>query len=152
MFRAFCCVLGLAGIAGLLFSNNELRAQLEDYDGDRVTTSDRDTDGDGLSDKRDPCPESAVDMDGDDIQDGCDPDIDGDGIPNTLTLINMSVTQVKPAQFDNCAYVSNQDQKDTDRDGFGDACDDCPTIWNEQGYDGQFFARAPCPETKKTVR
>gem|GEM_PF-2173315 len=34
--------------------------------------------------------------------------------------------------FDNCPGVANTDQGDTDNDGFGDACDPCPTI---QGAD-----------------
>ena len=27
---------------------------------------------------------------------------------------------------DNCRYVANEDQVDTDSDGFGDVCDNCP--------------------------
>lgn len=29
-------------------------------------------------------------------------------------------------EVDNCPSISNEDQSDTDADGFGDACDDCP--------------------------
>mgnify|MGYP006197135715 CR=1 FL=1 len=39
---------------------------------------------------------------------GCDPDADGDGIPN---------------EDDNCAFAANADQADLDGDGAGDACD-----------------------------
>lgn len=45
-----------------------------------------DADGDGAADAKDNCPVVAnadqADMDGDNIGDACDPDIDGDGIPN----------------------------------------------------------------------
>lgn len=33
---------------------------------------------------------------------------------------------------DNCPYVYNTDQKDTDLDGVGDQCDNCPLIHNPQ--------------------
>lgn len=31
---------------------------------------------------------------------------------------------------DNCPYVYNVDQRDTDRDGVGDHCDNCPLEHN----------------------
>lgn len=31
---------------------------------------------------------------------------------------------------DNCPYVYNADQRDTDRDGVGDHCDNCPLEHN----------------------
>ncbi|HQQ62130.1 MAG TPA: thrombospondin type 3 repeat-containing protein [Pseudomonadales bacterium] len=42
------------------------------------------------------------------IGDACDPDMDGDGIPN---------------EKDNCPLVANTDQSDIDHDGKGDVCD-----------------------------
>lgn len=71
-----------------------------------------DTDGDGIADVDDNCPEienaDQTDTDGDGIGDVCDDD-DMDGIFN-LT--------------DNCISDANADQLDTDGDGIGDACDD----------------------------
>lgn len=33
-------------------------------------------------------------------------------------------------ESDNCPYVYNTDQKDTDMDGVGDQCDNCPLLHN----------------------
>jgi len=58
------------------------------------------------------------DADGDLIGDACDPDADGDNVPNGP---------------DNCPLVGNPDQQDTDAGGpdrQGDVCDNCPTIPN----------------------
>jgi len=70
-----------------------------------------DTDGDGIPDRTDNCPEAPnplqMDTDSDDKGDMCDPDVDNDGWPNEL---------------DNCPYVYNPDQLDTDPNSFGDAC------------------------------
>lgn len=60
-----------------------------------------DSDGDGVRDSEDPCPELAdgarVDADGDGLGDGCD----------------------------NCPLVANPGQEDADRDRVGDACESC---------------------------
>jgi hypothetical protein len=96
-----------------------------------------DGDGDGVPDTRDNCPivfnpvrpmdnGAQADSDRDRVGDACDPcplaasstdcrvlpadDEDGDG----LTLL-----------ADNCPNVANADQRDTDGDGRGDACDSC---------------------------
>ncbi|RKH01058.1 amidohydrolase [Corallococcus sp. CA053C] len=67
-----------------------------------------DTDGDGTGDACDPCPLEAGTT-------ACKAfrgeDDDRDGVATWR---------------DNCPFVSNADQKDTDRDGKGDACDGCP--------------------------
>lgn len=100
-----------------------------------VNTPQSDTDGDGVFDALDNCPQTAnanqadndgdgvgnacdncgalanpeqADLDGDDVGDVCDSDIDGDGKLN---------------QVDNCLQVANANQADLDGDGVGDACD-----------------------------
>lgn len=76
-----------------------------------------DTDGDGVIDDADNCPDTAnadqADMDNDGIGDVCDDDIDGDGFIN---------------EDDNCPENANPEQTDYDNDGIGDLCDEeCET-------------------------
>jgi uncharacterized protein (TIGR03382 family) len=72
----------------------------------------KDSDGDGVPDVLDNCPDvpnpDQKDTDHDGIGDACSNDMDGDGIPNAK---------------DNCPLVPNPDQADSDNDGIGDACD-----------------------------
>lgn len=71
-----------------------------------------DSDGDGVPDTDDNCPDTPnadqTDTDGDGLGDACDDDDDGDGILDAN---------------DNCPLNANADQTDTDGDGQGDACD-----------------------------
>jgi hypothetical protein len=79
-----------------------------------VSGSNGDSDGDGINDPNDNCPNVSnpdqSDTDNDGIGDACDSntDTDGDGIEDGI---------------DNCLIVPNPDQADTDGDGAGDACD-----------------------------
>ncbi len=79
-----------------------------------------DSDGDGIADENDNCPNTANADQLDNDQDGqgnlCDatpngPDNDGDGITDSL---------------DNCPNVANPDQLDNDGDGEGNLCDATP--------------------------
>lgn len=109
-----------------------------------------DTDGDGIPNASDNCPDvfnpirpmddsAQADADADGVGDACDPcplaaniavcpnngaDIDADGVGNLV---------------DNCEAVANADQIDADADGKGDACDACPADANPGGFG--------CPET-----
>jgi hypothetical protein len=85
-----------------------------------------DTDGDGVPDATDNCPNDAnpnqedADHDGlGDVCDNCpndpDNDADGDGVCGDV---------------DNCPNDANPNQEDGDADGVGDVCDNCPTIPN----------------------
>ena len=71
-----------------------------------------DTDGDGIPDGSDNCPDdynpNQENNDGDALGDVCDPDDDNDGINDGS---------------DNCQYVSNPGQQNNDGDSLGDACD-----------------------------
>ncbi len=93
-------------------------------------TSD-DSDGDGIPNATDGCPDifdpirpidagAQPDADGDGVPDACDdtpvpPDLDGDGVPNTIDV---------------CFEDADESQADGDNDGRGDACDACPTYPN----------------------
>jgi len=93
-----------------------------------------DTDGDGVKDNQDLFPSLADewgDVDGDGIGDNSDDDIDGDGITNedegrlgTDPLKYDTDGDGISDKIDNCPNRANTDQKDTDGDGRGDACDD----------------------------
>jgi Thrombospondin type 3 repeat len=102
-----------------------------------------DTDGDGIPDVLDNCPDapnvSQEDADSDGLGDPCDPfpgdpdnDFDSDGVPGG---------------YDNCPYIANPSQLDIDGDGFGEACDGCPAdVYNDYDGDGHCGDIDNCPE------
>ena len=92
-----------------------------------------DTDGDGVLDNVDNCPNTPnsgqEDGDGDGIGDACD------GCPNDLE--NDADADGICGDVDNCPYVPNPGQEDSDGDGVGDACEipDVSIIINEVDSD-----------------
>ncbi|HEX8566959.1 MAG TPA: SBBP repeat-containing protein [Pyrinomonadaceae bacterium] len=101
-----------------------------------------DSDGDGVANSADNCPNTSnpdqADTDGDGIGNVCDPtpngDTDNDGVDNNS---------------DNCPNAANPAQTDTDNDGIGDACDpkqnDGPT--GDSDNDGVLNNADNCPST-----
>lgn len=108
----------LGGIGAECSVDDDCQGDLECIDGLCSEGDDSivDTDGDGIPDDQDNCPEVPnplqIDSVGDGVGDACRPasgdDSDGDGVPD---------------DEDNCPDVSNPSQMDTDGDGVGDACD-----------------------------
>jgi hypothetical protein len=84
----------------------------------------RDSDGDGLADLLDNCPQASnqdqSDGDGDFVGDICD---------NCLITSNFGQANHDPDDLgdacDNCPFTDNPLQLDMDGDGIGDLCDDC---------------------------
>lgn len=76
-----------------------------------LNTCQLDTDGDGIANVDDNCPNNS---------NSSQADSDGDGVGNVC---------------DNCINNSNSTQTDTDNDGHGNACDNCPFISNVSQVD-----------------
>lgn len=126
---------------------------------------DPDSDGDGVCDCSDNCPDIAnpdqADMDADGIGDVCDNcpalcnteqrDADNDGAGDACDAAPGCGGCAQPVcesacapdtdgdfrqdSIDNCPDTANPDQSDVDADGFGDVCDNCPDACNTQQLD-----------------
>ncbi|MEE2788953.1 MAG: OmpA family protein [Myxococcota bacterium] len=81
-----------------------------------------DSDGDGIKDSADNCPERPEDLDGFEDRDGCpEPDNDGDGKPDAVDDCPSAPEDIDGyADDDGCPDVDN------DRDGIFDIHDRCP--------------------------
>lgn len=102
----------------------------ENFDGDaQGDTCDPDIDGDGTANASDLCPQTPTSQHAD--SNGCsqaqvDSDADGacdEDAPSAGPNPGCTGT-------DNCPNIANADQSDVDGDGYGDACDGCPTTAN----------------------
>lgn len=110
-----------------------------------TTCSYADTDGDGIGNACDLCPNDPNN------------DADGDGdcgeVDNCPTVANANQANADSDAYgdacDNCDNVANADQADADADGDGDACDNCPSIANsdqaDADSDGDGDACDNCP-------
>ena len=120
----------------------------------------RDSDGDGIPDINDKCPNAAEDKDGFEDDDGCpDPDNDKDGIPDaTDKCPNEAETKNGIDDEDGCpekdedgdGILGTRDKCPTeaeDKDGFEDD-DGCPDLDNDK--DGIPDATDKCPNEPET--
>jgi hypothetical protein len=89
----------------------------------------KDSDGDGVDDVDDNCPDvynpGQEDADDDDVGDACD-NCQVDYNPDQ----ENSDSDVYGDSCDNCPLVDNPEQADRDGDGYGDTCDVCPDVYN----------------------
>jgi hypothetical protein len=121
----------------------------------------RDSDGDGIPDVRDRCPNEPEDKDGFEDADGCpDPDNDQDGIPDAQDKCPNEPEDKDGFQDeDGCPDPDNDgdgipDSQDKcpnepeDHDGFQDA-DGCPDFDND--HDGIPDAQDKCPNEPETI-
>ncbi len=89
--------------------------------GARYAPLGRDSDGDGVADRDDLCPDQKEDIDGFEDQDGCpDPDNDRDGIPDTVDRCRD-----EPEDKDGFQDQDGCPDLDDDRDGIPDTQDQC---------------------------
>ena len=94
------------------FNEDNLPAHWQHSAGFKLAFGGKDTDGDGIYDKDDECPETP----GLEQFNGC-PDSDGDGIEDRL---DACPNEAGLPQYDGCP--------DTDGDGIADPQDECPTV------------------------
>lgn len=164
--------LNLQAVYKHSFDNDQLHKHWQHVGGIKLVFGGTDTDGDGIYDKDDECPEEpglpefngCPDSDGDGIEDrndecpneaglaqynGC-PDTDGDGIPDPQ---DECPTVAGLQEMDGCP--------DADGDGVRDSEDECPNEagpaenngcpWEDQDNDGVLDKDDECPEVAGTV-
>ncbi len=104
-----------------------------------VVREPHDSDGDGIDDSVDKCPNEPEDKDGFQDQDGCpDPDNDNDGIPDA-----QDKCPDKPEDKDGFQDQDGCPDPDNDGDGIPDAQDKCP---NEPEDKDGFQDQDGCPD------
>jgi outer membrane protein OmpA-like peptidoglycan-associated protein len=157
------------------FGSNEnplVRSHFQHTAGITFKFGGKDTDGDGIYDKDDACPEVAglkefngcPDTDGDGIQDSADacPDVFGlaalNGCPDTD---GDGIADMNDACPDVFGLAALKGCPDTDKDGIADKDDKCPTVagpkenagcpWPDTDGDGVLDKDDKCPEVKGTV-
>ena len=89
-----------------------------------------DYDCDGLDNAHDSCPNtynpSQRDIDKDGIEDVCDDDIDNDTIKNPIGIVDeegkIDIAK-RTKNMDNCLFVVNTGQEDTNGNSVGDTCE-----------------------------
>jgi hypothetical protein len=119
-----------------------------------------DSDGDGVPDEDDNCPNIAnagqADADADGVGNKCDncknvansgqEDSDGDGIGDACETVIASPdtdSDGVPDSSDNCYLIYNPSQEDGDGDGIGEVCDSCPTE-PVHDADGDGYEKTTC--------
>jgi OOP family OmpA-OmpF porin len=99
----------------------------------------KDSDGDGIPDSVDKCPNEPEDKDGFEDADGCpDPDNDGDGIADKIDKCPN-----EPEDKDGFEDTDGCPDPDNDKDGILDATDKCP---NEPETKNGFQDEDGCPD------
>ena len=103
---------------------------LDKVNGKIQCTFNNDYECDGLDNPHDNCPNaynpSQKDTDNDGIGDVCDDDIDGDGSKNPVGIVDelgRINIRLRTGTMDNCLFIGNSNQIDSNSNHIGDACD-----------------------------